>query len=147
MRCSLGFFPSVFCFSFALFFLTRYYCCTSTYFPLVLFFSGSFVFVLFLFVFVPFFSHLCPAFILFFPGGWFSPRTSFPVLLQPVRPGSYHGRQNKCIRFTLVAVPRVKNVTYIKVFYFFILFTLFYCFFWVNFFRSCCSWGAISHRQ
>ncbi|CBJ29969.1 conserved unknown protein [Ectocarpus siliculosus] len=41
------------------------------------------------------------------------PGTSFPVLLQPVRPG-YQGGDNKCVRFTLVAAPRVKNVAYIK---------------------------------
>lgn len=42
-------------------------------------------------------------------------RTSFPVLLQPVKPGHVGGGGNKCVRFTLVAAPRVKNVTYIKV--------------------------------
>lgn len=41
-------------------------------------------------------------------------RTSFPVLLQPVR-RRHGGRENKCIRFALVAAPHVKNVTYIKV--------------------------------
>lgn len=42
-------------------------------------------------------------------------RTSFPVLLQPVKPGYPGGGGSKCVRFTLVAAPRVKNVTYIKV--------------------------------
>lgn len=51
-------------------------------------------------------------FVLFF---FFLARTSFPVLLQPVKPGHSGGGGNKCVRFTLVAAPRVKNVTYIKV--------------------------------
>lgn len=46
---------------------------------------------------------------------FFSVRTSFPVLLQPVKPGHVGGGGSKCVRFTLVAAPRVKNVTYIKV--------------------------------
>ena len=36
------------------------------------------------------------------------------MVLQPVKPGHVGGGKNKCVRFTLVAAPRVKNVTYIK---------------------------------